>query len=1121
MAQDFSGITWPGWNIAGILGHGSYGRVYEIERDVVGHMEKAALKVISIPQNDGEIEELYNDGYDSESITRRFKSHLQDIVREYSLMSEMKGHSNIVYCEDLRCVQHDDGMGWDIYIKMELLTPLPKILKNGFSEKLVIKLGLDICNALILCKSKNIVHRDIKPQNIFVSEDKNFKLGDFGIAKTAERTTSGTKTGTYKYMAPEVYNNQPYGHAADIYSLGMVLYWLLNERRTPFLPLPPQVPTATDEERARDFRFAGFPIPEPAHGSNELKRIVLKACAFSPEDRYKNAAEMRNDLLALARSGRYTAQNSPMKAPIAKEPPVRIPVPDTDETVGNFGRAQEKKAQSEETVGVFSHNAAGSNGKKGTNRSNYVTNENNEGKNKKRRSFGVLITAALVLTFFAVGFAALHFVFEKKTNEPLTANIQTTNSTELTLATEEITYAYKENDTGITIFGFKGELPAQLKIPAEIDGKPVTNIDGWIFSQCTSLSSVTIPDSVTSIGKGVFQECTSLSSVTIPNSVTCIGDCAFSQCTSLSSVTIPNNVTSIGDFAFSNCTSLSNIFIPESVTNIGDSAFSYCTSLSSITLPDCIGKIGSAVFEKCTSLSGITLPNSVTNIGDFAFNNCSSLSSVTIPDSVTSIGEHAFADCTSLSNIVIPEGVQSIDSFAFSNTGLRSVALPEGLNDVSEYAFPENCEVIGTNTSIDTNPVREETISVGDVIQFGSYPQSTSTPEPVFWIVLKQEDSRLLLLSQSALDCKPFHDRDESSTWKTSSIRKWLNDVFLNDAFSSNEKAQIVNAQVITESVTTHDSVFLLSNDEVVKYLLATADRQVKPTVYAKKQGAYIDNDGYSWWWLRSSGGNYGTYKSVVNAEGKTAQGYLTDAKDGTVRPAMWVNISGVSTSEKSETEQSNAVPAQTVDLSSISIQHYENSLRDEAGMRALLRTYDQVVLLGNAPQIQSINQLLTQDRINFLAEFSQEDKDYILLSPVYEPDKFFRTAESSVTYADDRFISICVETDGYAGGVRTINRYGLNFDLRTGKTADLLTVTGMNKTELSEALKNGIRKYLEGNYQGKIWSMEDALSMYQVDTYPFYVKEDGEIVIPFPTYSIAAGAEGCIDVPSGLRCCT
>lgn len=1078
-------VSWPGWNVTGVLGHGSYGKVYAIERDVFGHTEKAALKVISIPQNDGEIEELYNDGYDSESITRRFKSHLQDIVREYSLMSEMKGHTNIVYCDDLRYVQHDDGMGWDIYIKMELLTPLPKILGNGFSEKLVIKLGLDICNALILCKSKNIVHRDIKPQNIFVSEDKNFKLGDFGIAKTAERTTSGTKTGTYKYMAPEVYNNQPYGHAADIYSLGMVLYWLLNERRTPFLPLPPKTPTATDEERARDSRFAGFPIPAPAHGSNELKRIVLKACAFSPEDRYKNAAEMRNDLLSLVRNGNYTAQNPRMKAPIAKEPPMRAPVPDTDETVGNFGRAQGKKAPSEETVGVFSRNSASSKNKKG-------------GKNKKRRSSGVSIATALIFTLLAVGFAIAYFAFGRRTNEQNTANIQTTNSTENNLATEDVIYAYEENDSGITIFGFKGELPAQLKIPAEIDGQPVTIIDRSIFYQCTSLSSVTIPNSVTSIGEGVFQECTSLSSVTIPNSVTSIGEWVFAGCTSLRSITIPNSVTSIGESAFENCTSLSSVFIPDSVSSIGN-----------------------GVFGCCTSLSSITIPNGVTSIGDFAFAGCTSLGTVMLPDGIANIGDCAFDNCTSLSSIVFPDSLQTIGSFAFSHAGLRSAVLPEGLTDVPDNAFPEGCEVIETNTSIETDPVLEKTIFVGDIIQFGSYPQSTSTPEPISWIVLKQDDDKILLLSQSALDCKPFHDRDESSTWKTSSIRKWLNDAFLNDAFTGEEKTRIVNTQVITESVTTQDSVFLLSNDEVVKYLLATADRQVKPTAYTKKQGAYIDNDGYSWWWLRSSGGNYGTYKSVVNAEGKTAQGYLTNAKDGTVRPAMWVNLSEVSTSEKSETEQSNAVPVQTVDLSNISIQHYENSMRDEAGMRALLRTYDQVVLLGSTPQIQSINQLLTLDRTNFLAEFSQDNKDYILLSPVYEPDKFFSTAKSSVTYADDRFVSICVETDGYAGGVRTINRYGLNFDLRTGKTADLLTVTGMNKTELSEALKNGIRKYLEENYQGKIWSMEDALTMYQVDTYPFYVKEDGEIVIPFPTYSIAAGAEGCIDVPSGLRCCT
>ena len=120
----------------------------------------------------------------------------------------------------------------------------------------------------------------------------------------------------------------------------------------------------------------------------------------------------------------------------------------------------------------------------------------------------------------------------------------------------------------------------------------------------------------------------------------------------------------------------------------------------------------------------------------------------------------------------------------------------------------------------------------------------------------------------------------------------------MSTAFSDDEKAKIVNTQVITESVTTQDFVFWLSNDEVVKYVLAMQDRKAKPTEYAKSRGAYIDSNGYSWWWLRSSGGNFGTYKSVVNAEGKTAQGYLTNAKDGTIRPAMWIKASGVFVSE-------------------------------------------------------------------------------------------------------------------------------------------------------------------------------------------------------------------------------
>ena len=211
-------------------------------------------------------------------------------------MAEFKGISNIVNCDDVQYFPKKQGVGWDILIKMELLTPLGKVLDKNFNEKQVVRLGIGICNALTLCKSKNIVHRDIKPQNILVSNYGQYKLADFGIAKIAEKTSCGTKTGTYNYMAPEVYNNQPYGSAADIYSLGMVLYWMLNEHRTPFLTLPPQTPDWDEMEYALRRRFQGEPLPAPAHGSKKLKEIVLKACAYRPEDRYVDAAQMCAEL---------------------------------------------------------------------------------------------------------------------------------------------------------------------------------------------------------------------------------------------------------------------------------------------------------------------------------------------------------------------------------------------------------------------------------------------------------------------------------------------------------------------------------------------------------------------------------------------------------------------------------------------------------------------------------------------------------------------------------------------------------------------------------------------------------------------------------------------------------
>ena len=210
-------VVWPGWQTVRTIGRGSYGAVYEICRDLPGgRRESAAVKVVSIPRTQSEIAELRADGYDEGSISTTYRKKMESLTEEYSLMRTLNGTSNVVNCDDLKCLPHGDGIGWDIYIKMELLMPLTQALPEQMSEELVIRIGRDLCRALKLCENNNIVHRDIKPQNIFVSPNGDFKLGDFGIARTMDGTVQGTRIGTYRYLAPEVYYDRPYDGKVDI-----------------------------------------------------------------------------------------------------------------------------------------------------------------------------------------------------------------------------------------------------------------------------------------------------------------------------------------------------------------------------------------------------------------------------------------------------------------------------------------------------------------------------------------------------------------------------------------------------------------------------------------------------------------------------------------------------------------------------------------------------------------------------------------------------------------------------------------------------------------------------------------------------------------------------------------
>lgn len=291
---------WPEWQILDPpIGTGSFGTVYKaVRRDAL--MESySAIKVISIPKHPSDLESLRALGYDNDRAITYLHGIVNDCVSEIQLMENLKGIQNIVSVEDYKIVEKIDQIGWDIYIRMELLTPLTTyIANNQLSENDVIKLGCDICSALEVCSKKGIIHRDIKPENIFVNEFGDFKLGDFGIARTLEGQMGNmSMKGTPNYMAPEVANSKEYDSRVDTYSLGIVLYLFLNQNRLPFLSTEKTIPSAVETANASARRLRGEKIPAPVNASSKLASVVLRACAYNPNARFQDATQMKQALL--------------------------------------------------------------------------------------------------------------------------------------------------------------------------------------------------------------------------------------------------------------------------------------------------------------------------------------------------------------------------------------------------------------------------------------------------------------------------------------------------------------------------------------------------------------------------------------------------------------------------------------------------------------------------------------------------------------------------------------------------------------------------------------------------------------------------------------------------------
>ena len=656
------------WHIKRFIGAGSYGKVFEIERRDFDMVFTGALKAITIPADKSEYEQVLEAGMDREGASTYFRDYVQELNREIALMSRLKGHSNIVSYEDHQIIPHEDGIGWDILIRMELLKPINDALRQNksFTRAEVIRLGTDLCRALEVCGQYNIIHRDIKPANIFISDTGDYKLGDFGVARIASASTgASTRAGTVNYMAPEVFRGEKYTANVDIYSLGLVMYQLLNANRMPFYPPYPQPITFSAAEQARARRLAGEALPLPSGAQDALGQLVCKACAPDPAQRFASPLALRKALEALPQA---------QPAPLAIDPPGSRPDPFND-TIGTPGPdwhwrngqlVQDPPADGADPEATFDPHLSPA-------------------------------PAPLVDETVRVETAQPAAPADDRTVRLMPADVPPApapapekDHTERVAAPVPQVPEMQDPDKTTVLFAAQAEQrrkQEQARRDAEEAARRAAEAEKEQARRAAEQAEAArkaaeaaaekpAPEAkisrrkmlgilggaaVVAVGAGVGGVAMlnkGEESAAVVASGSCGTDVQWSldekgvlRLSGTGRMTDYQNATEVPWEEMRN--QITRVQFDDAITNIGNCAFYACSNLTEVITPKALSEVGKYSFAICTSLVSIDLPNGTKRIGEHAFTMDSALKSITIPSSVVGIGTEAFYNCERLTKVKI------------------------------------------------------------------------------------------------------------------------------------------------------------------------------------------------------------------------------------------------------------------------------------------------------------------------------------------------------------------------------------------------------------------------------------------------------------------------------------